>query len=142
MHFALHHHLLLGLVVCTSVVALLGSVFVSRAWANHVQCGATLTQSTTFDSNVECTDAANSTFAITIAADNVMLDLAGYSVKAAPSGTQTGIATQLSGGRDVNSRSADTQRHGRGLLQQRRDPVQCRPESRAQVDDHDAGDRH
>jgi large repetitive protein len=95
------------LLIGATVVALV--VFVAPANATHVQCGATLTQSTTLDSDVVCTDAANSTFAITILANDVRLDLGGHTVKAAPSGTQSGIGafpavsgTPVSGTRILN----------------------------------------
>jgi hypothetical protein len=100
MHFASHHHVLLGLVVCTSAVALLGSVFVSRASATHVQCGNTITQSTTLDSDVVCPDTFTGGFAITIAADDVRLDLAGYAIDAGTTGAQTGVAAGPPVGQD------------------------------------------
>jgi hypothetical protein len=83
MHFASHHHLLLGLVVCTSVVAVLGSVFVSRASATHVQCGDTITQSTTLDSDVVCPSGTNFGYGLNITANDVRVDLAGYTIRGA-----------------------------------------------------------
>jgi hypothetical protein len=90
-HAALHHHLLLGLVVFMSASALLGSVLVSRASATHVQCGAVINTSgtVTLDSDVVCPDTFTGVAAIEIAASDVTLDLAGYTIST--TSTQDGV---------------------------------------------------
>jgi hypothetical protein len=73
----------------TSAVALL--VFdAPQASATHVQCGATITASTTLDSDVVCPDFAS--VGVVIGADNVTLRLAGHTIQSVAGGS--GIFTQ------------------------------------------------
>jgi Right handed beta helix region len=92
-HAALHHHLLLALVVFMSASALLGSVLVSRASATHVQCGDAISASgtVTLDSDVVCPDTFTGVEAISITASDVTLDLAGYTISAGTTSTTAGV---------------------------------------------------
>jgi len=54
------------------------------ALAGHVECGSVITEDTTLDSDVVCEGETYGVTAITIAADDVTLDLAGHVVRGAP----------------------------------------------------------
>jgi hypothetical protein len=67
-------------------------VYAAPASATHVQCGDVLTTSTTLDSDVVCPDEAQ-LFGLAIGADNVLLRLNGYAIRAGAAGGTTGIAS-------------------------------------------------
>jgi Right handed beta helix region len=85
-----------GFFVVSTVVALFA--FAAPGRATHISCGATITEDTTLDSDVVCP----STFtgkAITIAANGVRLQLAGYAIRGVQSPDNAsfdtaGVATQ------------------------------------------------
>lgn len=79
----------LSLLVASLSFALLVSV--APAAATHVSCGDTITQSTTLDSDVVCTNGENT--GLFIGAGNLTLDLAGHSVRAVPPSQGIGIST-------------------------------------------------
>jgi hypothetical protein len=84
----------LGLVALAAIM--LFTISAGQALANHVQCGDVITQNTTLDSDVVCEGETYGVTAITIAADNVTLDLNGYTVRGAYSfedATSNGVAT-------------------------------------------------
>jgi hypothetical protein len=69
-----------GMRLVTLLAVLLGLLMLaSNASATHVQCGETITQDTTLDSDLVCPDGTPA--ALTVAADQVTLDLAGWSVQ-------------------------------------------------------------
>jgi hypothetical protein len=64
----------------TTIVVLALCPLVSPANAAHVQCGDTITTNTTLDSDVACPN--GSEYGLRIGADNVLLKLNGYAVRA------------------------------------------------------------
>jgi hypothetical protein len=62
------------------------------AGASHVACGATLTSSTTLDSDVVC-PADYQSYGLLIAADNVLLKMNGYALRAGAGGGGVGITS-------------------------------------------------
>ena len=80
------------------IVGVLLLVPAPPAMATDVQCGDVVTQDTTLDSDVVCEGESYGVTAITIAADNVTLDLGGHAVTAANSyedETSNGISTDM-----------------------------------------------
>jgi parallel beta-helix repeat protein len=65
--------------------------FASPASAAHVSCGDTITQSTTLDSDVVCTNGQDT--GLSIGAGNLTLDLAGHAIRAVPPSQGIGIST-------------------------------------------------
>ena len=71
-------------------------LLVGPASATHVQCGDTITTNTTLDSDVVCPDAYQN-YGLLIAADNVLLRMNGFTLRA---GANSGDAGILSGSPD------------------------------------------
>jgi parallel beta-helix repeat protein len=88
-----------------SIVAVLAAA--APASANHVQCGDTITQDTTLDSDLLC--AADG---LTIDGDQVTLDLAGHSI----TGSGTGIGIAPVGGLVVEVRGGTVRGFGAALF--------------------------
>ena len=57
-------------------------LFVVPASATHVQCGDTITATTTLDSDVVCPEGSLAQYGLRIGADDVLLKLNGYAVRA------------------------------------------------------------
>ena len=80
--------LLLGISAVAALFAL-----TAPASATHVQCGDTITESTTLDSDVLCPDDFGGT-AVWIAADQVVFNLAGHAIRQGPSRTGSGVGIE------------------------------------------------
>ena len=89
------------------LVALLS--FVSAASASHVQCGDTITQDTTLDSDLVC---AGDGLTVVPNDPDVTLDLAGHSI----TGSGTGIGISPAGGSVVEVRGGTVRGFGYALF--------------------------
>jgi hypothetical protein len=73
----------------TAIAAATFCLLVAPANAIHVQCGDTITISTVLDSDVVC--GAGEPYGLIIGADDVVLNLNGYTVRGVSDGNRTGI---------------------------------------------------
>ena len=83
------------LLAISAIAALL--TLAAPATAGHVQCGDTITGSTKLDSDVVCPDGFRGEAAVTIGADDVVLNLGGHAIRASGGGQGIGHASQLRG---------------------------------------------
>ena len=73
----------------TTATALALLALATPAGATHVQCGATITQDTTLDSDIICLE--GQTDGLYIGANDVTLNLGGYTIRAAATGGDYGV---------------------------------------------------
>ena len=81
------------------MLVVLALCFAPPAAANHVQCGDTITQDTALDSDLSCSGTG-----ITVAANDVTLDLAGHTI----AGTGSGVGVSVTAERAEIRRGAIT----------------------------------